>query len=69
VSGASADADRVQLTVKGQLGPDLAGCFDDLDIELRPRHTVLVAGPDDVADLVPLLRALERRGILVDRIT
>ena len=69
MSDPAADADTVRLTVRGQLGPDLAVCFDDLDIELRPRHTVLVTASDDVADLVSLLRALERRGVLVDRIT
>jgi len=69
VSDPAADADTVRLTVRGQLGPDLAVCFDDLDIELRPRHTVLVTGSDNLSDLVSLLRALERRGVLVDRIT
>ena len=69
MSDPAADADTVRLTVRGQLGPDLAVCFDDLDIELRPRHTVLVTGSDNISDLVSLLRALERRGVLVDRIT
>ena len=59
----------VSLTVKGQIGRDLARCLDDLDTEFRPRHTVLVTRSDDVADLVALLRALERRGVVVDRIT
>ena len=69
MSGSAADADTVRLTVRGQLGPDLAVCFDDLDIDVRPRHTVLVTASDDVAHLVSLLQALERRGVVVDRIT
>jgi hypothetical protein len=69
VSDPATDADTVRLTVRGRLGPDLVVCFDDLDIERRPRHTVLVTGSDDISDLISLLRALERRGVLVDRIT
>lgn len=69
MSGPAADADTVELTVRGQLGPDLAVCFDDLDLDVRPRHTVLVTGSDDIAHLVLLLQELERRGVVVDRIT
>jgi len=69
VSGSIGAADTVRLTVKGLLGPDLSERFVDLDMELRPRHTVLFTGSDDISDLVSLLRQLEHRGVPVDRIT
>ena len=69
MSGSSDAADTVSLTVRGLLSSDLSERFADLDIERRPRHTVLLTSSDDVADLVTLLRRLERRGVPVDRVT
>lgn len=65
-------SDRVTLTLKGRISQDLACCLDDvhdLRVGQLPRHTVLVTRTGDVADLVQLMRALEGRGIVVDRVT
>jgi hypothetical protein len=59
---------RVRITVQGRIGPALQTAFEGLDLQVVPRHTVVVGscGPHE---LLALLEALGRRGIEVDRIT
>jgi len=64
----------VAITVKGRMSPGLAaavlladtGAY--FDVEVVPRHDAVVIAPGDVARMVAVLEALERRGIELDRI-
>ena len=59
---------RVRITVQGRIGPALQAAFEELEIHVVPRRTVVVGscGPHE---LLALLEALARRGLEVDRIT
>lgn len=59
---------RVQITVQGRIGPALQAAFRGLDVEVVPRHTVVV-GSGGLHELAALLEALGQRGLDVDLIT
>lgn len=63
------DGAAVRIKVKGRVGGSLASSFGDLDVHDEPRHTVIVTRTDDIGALLSLLQALDRRGVMVDRIT
>lgn len=59
------DGRAVRIKVKGRVSADLAESFGSLDVHDEPRHTVIVTSS---AGLVPLLKALDERGVVIDRI-
>ncbi len=63
------DGSAVRIKVKGRVSGHLADSFGPLDVHEEPRHTVIVTYSDDIGALVSLLQALDRRGVVVDRIT
>ena len=63
------DGSAVRIKVKGRVSADQAGAFGVLHVNDEPRHTVIVTCSDDLGDLVALMQALDRRGVVVDRIT
>lgn len=58
----------VEITVTGRIGQGLASHFPGLVPEVVPRHVVLLLGPDCGADMVTLLRRLERSGPELERV-
>ena len=63
------DGAAVRIKVKGRVSGHLADSFGKLHVHDEPRHTVIVTRSDDIGALLSLLQALDRRGVMVDRIT
>ncbi len=63
------DGVRVEVHVRGRLGGDLLAMVADLDPRVLPRHTVITLSRDNRHDLLGVLRALERDGIELERVT
>lgn len=60
---------RVEVCVRGRLAGDLLALMGSLETRVAPRHTVVSLACHDSTDLVGVLRALERAGVEVDRVT
>ena len=58
----------VEITVKGRVGASAEAAVGAMDIEVVPRHDVVLVDSGELADLLAVLDWLERRGIEVDRI-
>lgn len=59
----------VRITISGRVGPLLRGALCNLDIEVVPRHDVVVLGSVGMSDLLELIGLMERHGVEIDRIT
>ncbi len=58
----------VEITVKGRLGVSTRAAIGPLDVEVVPRHDMVVVPSGDMADLLAALAVLQRHGIEVERI-
>jgi hypothetical protein len=58
----------VEITVRGRVGASAEAAVGALDIEVVPRHDVVLVQSGDLADLLNVLALLDRRGVEVDRI-
>lgn len=59
----------VEITVKGRLGASTRAAVGALDVELVPRHDVVLVASRELSDLLDTLAWLEQQGIEVDRIS
>ena len=56
----------VEITVKGRVGSSAVAAVRTLDVQVVPRHDVLIV---ELEGLVATLELMQRRGIEVTRIT
>jgi len=59
----------VEITVKGRVGAATQAAVGFLDVEVVPRHDVVVVPSGKLSDLLAALAVLERLGVEVDRIS
>ncbi len=69
----STDDDRggrgtYEVRINGLLGPSLLQAIPHAAASLEPRHTLVVVGGDDGADLLEVLQALVDVGVDVDSV-
>ncbi len=60
---------RVQITVKGRVGPSLHSQFPDFDQQVVPRHHVLVVSSQLILDALATAAVFDEQCGDVERIT
>ena len=60
---------RVEITVKGRVGPSLRSQFPDFDQRVVPRHHILVVSPGLILEALAAGAVLEEHQGSVERIT